>query len=64
MKKKIQSIHKATKAIRAGHLEKSVFGEISVPIFQSSTFAFPSAQEGADRIEGKTGGYVYTRFGN
>jgi methionine-gamma-lyase len=64
MKKKIQSMHKATKAIRAGHLEKSVFGEISVPIFQSSTFAFPNAQEGADRIEGKTEGYVYTRLGN
>ncbi len=46
--------HKSTKAIHAGKLPKSVFGEVSVPIFQSSTFAFPDADEGTlvDTLEG------------
>jgi methionine-gamma-lyase len=55
---------KATNAIHAGHLEQSVFGEVSVPIFQSATFAFPSADEGAARFAGSHPGYIYTRLGN
>ena len=47
-KKKI--LHKSTKAIHAGHLKEPVFGEVSVPIFQTSTFSFPSAEEGAARF--------------
>lgn len=55
--------HKSTKAIHGG-LKDSVFGEVSVPIYQSSTFAFPSAEEGAARFSGEKSGYVYTRMGN
>jgi O-acetylhomoserine/O-acetylserine sulfhydrylase-like pyridoxal-dependent enzyme len=58
------SIHKSTKAIHAGHSKNLVFGEISVPIFQSSTFAFPSAEERAARFSGKRAGYIYSRMGN
>jgi len=57
-------MNKATKTIHAGRLDNPVFGELSVPIFQSSTFAFPSAQEGAARFSGKSPGYIYTRLGN
>lgn len=57
-------LHKATKAIHAGGLNPTVFGEVSVPIFQSSTFAFPSAGEGAARFSGEKKGYIYTRMGN
>ena len=57
------SKHKSTKAIHAGHF-KSEYGEVSVPIFQSSTFAFPSAEEGAARFSGAKPGYIYTRLGN
>ncbi|MGE5174797.1 MAG: trans-sulfuration enzyme family protein [Hyphomicrobiales bacterium] len=39
-------------------------GAVSVPIYQSSTFAFHDAQEGADIFAGKRQGYFYTRLGN
>ncbi len=64
MEKKKHSMHKSTKAIHMGGLKKSVFGEVSVPIFQSSTFSFPSAEEGAARFSGESNGYIYTRMGN
>jgi methionine-gamma-lyase len=58
------TLSKATKAIHAGQLERPVYGEVSVPIFQTSTFAFPSAEEGAARFSGAAPGYIYTRMGN
>ncbi|MCL4707874.1 aminotransferase class I/II-fold pyridoxal phosphate-dependent enzyme [bacterium] len=61
---KMSATHMATKAIHVGGLKDSVFGEVSVPIFQSSTFAFPSAEEGAARFAGEQSGYIYTRMGN
>ena len=64
MEKKKHSMHKSTKAIHMGGLKKSVFGEVSVPIFQSSTFSFPSAEEGAARFSGESNGFIYTRMGN
>jgi len=64
MDTKDKSMHKATKAIHAGSLKNSIFGEVSVPIFQSSTFAFPTADEGAARFSGEQSGYIYTRMGN
>jgi methionine-gamma-lyase len=35
-----------------------------VPIYQTSTFAFESAQDGADCFAGVKPGYMYTRIGN
>lgn len=61
---KTNTTHKSTKAIHAGELKDSIFGEVSVPIFQSSTFSFPSAEEGAARFAGELSGYIYTRMGN
>lgn len=37
---------------------------VSTPIFQSSTFAFESADHGAAIFAGEDDGYVYTRLGN
>ena len=59
-----ENIHKSTKAIHAGQLDKTIFGEVSVPIFQSSTFSFPNAQDGADKFSGDKSGFIYTRMGN
>lgn len=39
-------------------------GAISVPIYQSSTFAFKSAKHGAALFAGEEEGYFYTRLGN
>ena len=46
--------HEADQPIRA----------VSTPIFQSSTFAFQSADHGAALFAGEVNGYVYTRLGN
>jgi methionine-gamma-lyase len=59
-----KSKRKSTLAIHAGGMEETVFGEVSVPIFQSSTFAFPSAEEGAARFSGEKPGFIYSRMGN
>ena len=39
-------------------------GAVSIPIYQSSTFAFESARAGAEIFAGEREGYVYTRIGN
>ena len=41
-----------SKLIHAGRC-KDPFGSVTVPIYQTSTFAFDSAQDGADRFAGK-----------
>ncbi len=61
---KSKRLAKATTAIHAGALDHSVYGEVSVPIFQTSTFAFPSAAEGAARFSGEKPGYIYSRLDN
>ena len=45
-----------TEAIHAGHRPDKAYGAISVPIYQSSTFAFEDI--------GKTSGFEYSRMGN
>lgn len=57
-------MRKSTRAIHPAGLDHSIYGEVSVPIFQSSTFAFPSAADGAARFSGKQSGYIYSRLGN
>lgn len=53
-----------SKAIHAGFDALEHRGAVSVPIYQTSTFAFPSAEEGASRFEGSSPGLIYTRLGN
>ena len=60
----IRRMGRSTSAVHAGNLKFTDLGEISVPIFQSSAFAFPSAEEGAARFSGASPGYIYTRLGN
>jgi len=52
-----------TKLIHAGALEDE-YGSATVPIYQTSTFRFKSAQDGADCFSGKSNGYIYTRIAN
>ncbi len=40
------------------------FNAHAMPIFQSSTFYFDSADHGADLFAGKQSGHIYTRIGN
>ncbi len=53
-----------TKVIHAGSEPDPLYGGVSVPIFQSSTFAFRSAEHGAALFAGEEKGYIYTRLGN
>jgi len=53
-----------TACIHAGQAPDKLFGGVSVPIYQSSTFAFEDADQGAARFSGKDDGYKYTRIGN
>ncbi|MHC4944000.1 MAG: trans-sulfuration enzyme family protein [Planctomycetota bacterium] len=53
-----------TKAVHAGYHPDPVYGSISPPIFQTSTFAFESVAQGAARFAGKEKGYIYSRMGN
>jgi methionine-gamma-lyase len=43
---------------------KNKLGAVNVPIYQSSTFEFESAEEGARCFNGESNGYIYTRLGN
>ncbi|MFC2116207.1 trans-sulfuration enzyme family protein [Bacteroidota bacterium] len=52
-----------SRLIHAGSLDEP-FGSASVPIYQSSTFAFKNAEHGAALFAGEEDGYIYTRIGN
>jgi methionine-gamma-lyase len=53
-----------TKAIHGGLRSSEHGSAVSVPIYQTSTFAFPTAEEGGARFAGTSAGPIYTRFGN
>ncbi|WP_173918456.1 methionine gamma-lyase [Halobacillus sp. Marseille-Q1614] len=52
-----------TKYIHGGQ-QDSYHGSLSVPIFQTSTFSFPSGEEGEKRFAGEKEGYIYSRLSN
>ena len=52
-----------SKLVHAG-VGHDPYGSAVPPIYQTSTFAFESAQNGADRFAGAADGYIYTRLGN
>lgn len=43
---------------------KDPLGSATVPIYQTSTFRFDSADHGAACFSGESNGYIYTRIGN
>lgn len=53
-----------TEVIHAGEDPHQQLGSVSCPIYQSSVFLFPSAEEGAAIQVGQKPGYFYTRLGN
>lgn len=52
-----------SRLIHAGGFEDPL-GSATVPIYQSSTFKFKSADHGAQCFAGESDGYIYTRLGN
>ena len=53
-----------TQAIHAGRINDEQFGSLATPLYQTSTFIFDSAEQGAERFAGESEGYIYTRLGN
>ena len=53
----------ATRQIHAGKVENAA-GSLCAPIYQTSTFAFSTVEQGGARFAGQEGGYIYTRLGN
>lgn len=56
--------HQETLCIHAGRDKSDHKGALSTPIYQSSTFVFDSAEQGAARFAGEQPGYIYSRLGN
>jgi methionine-gamma-lyase len=53
-----------TTSVHAGNDPKSNLGALSAPIYQSSVFTFPDAEQGAAIHEGEQPGYFYGRISN
>lgn len=53
-----------TQIVHAGQQPDPSTGALSMPIFQTSTFVFDSAEQGAARFALEEPGYIYTRLGN
>ncbi|GLX79884.1 methionine gamma-lyase [Thalassotalea insulae] len=53
-----------TQAIHSGRINDEQFGSLATPLYQTSTFIFDSAEQGAQRFAGEAEGFIYTRLGN
>ncbi len=60
----LKKAHFATLCVHGSGGVDPTTGAVSIPIYQSSTFAFHNAHEGAQIFAGEKEGYVYTRIGN
>jgi len=53
-----------TTIIHAGQSPDPTTGALATPIYQTSTFVFENAEQGAARFALEEDGYIYTRLGN
>lgn len=53
-----------TAVIHEGYDTKEMLGSLSVPLFQTSTYTFETAEQGERRFAGEEDGYIYSRLGN
>ncbi|OIK11698.1 methionine gamma-lyase [Bacillus sp. MUM 13] len=56
--------HIETAVIHEGYDSKAHLGSLAIPIFQTSTFTFETAEQGERRFAGTEEGYIYSRLGN
>jgi len=62
--KNIRSKKLDTQVAHAGTNPDKTYGAVAPPIYQTSTFKFSSAEQGAKRFSGEEPGFIYTRLGN
>lgn len=53
-----------TMAVHAGFMGDGATGATAVPVYQTVSYRFKTAQEIADVFDGKAPGYIYTRIAN
>ena len=53
-----------TRAIHLGHDPYASHGSLNPPVYLSSTYAFPTVEDGSARFAGEQAGFVYSRVGN
>jgi O-acetylhomoserine (thiol)-lyase len=58
------SVHFNTLSLHAGQVPDPATGARAVPIYQSTSFVFPSVQEAVDRFSLNAFGPIYSRIGN
>lgn len=61
---KEEHLHKDTVAIHRGYDDQSHQGSLAVPLYQTSTFSFQTAEQGESRFSGEEAGPIYSRLGN
>ncbi|MDD1769230.1 MAG: PLP-dependent aspartate aminotransferase family protein [Methanomassiliicoccales archaeon] len=54
----------STAAVHSGEVKDEQFGSVNVPIFQTSTFYFPTDDPRTWEGQVPDGSYIYTRYGN
>ncbi len=54
----------ATRAIHHAYDPYTGYGALNPPVYMSSTYTFPTVEDGAARFAGEQAGYVYSRVGN
>lgn len=53
-----------TEVIHTGYDSLKYEGSLVPPLFQTSTYTFPTAEAGEQRFAGEVDGYIYSRLGN
>ena len=54
----------ATRAIHHAYDAYAGHGSLNPPLYLSSTYTFPTVEDGSARFSGEQAGYVYSRVGN
>ncbi|MCF6434554.1 methionine gamma-lyase [Pseudoalteromonas sp. MMG022] len=60
----MKKYHDNTQCIHGPEHFEDPHGALTAPLYQTSTFAFKDAAQGAARFAGEEAGYIYTRLGN
>ena len=61
---KNESMRKETAVIHKGYSSDQHHDSLSVPLYQTSTYTFSSAEQGERRFAGEESGNIYSRLGN
>lgn len=61
---KKSQLREETIAIHSHYDASEFHGSLATPLFQTSTYAFETAEQGERRFRGEENGYIYSRLGN